>query len=288
MKTRMAFKAIRSMLLSVIVLLPLQVNLGIIPTNNESNTDSGIVAHEGEVPPSAQPKVVLLDIKEEYCDTECFLKKNSQTVEFLARTFGIDSSYIYEDLIKKNDNTSYNEYNIGLIKDNKGLKEYASFEEGLIEYLIIFTNSNPNLISGEYVPYEGNSSYVVDLIKYFTGIYTNVDYLTAVAIGAAESGYYQVKYMLASNNIYGGMTYNQTLIKYKNIEYGVLSYIRLLSRAYYGKGLTDLESIGQVYCPTYNAYGQKVASPHWINLVNNARTNYANSGSTVTIEQLIG
>ncbi len=288
MKTKMAFKAIRSMLLSVIILLPFQVGFGIIPIGGGSNDNTEAIAYDSEVPPSAQPKVVLLDIKEEYCDIECFLKRNSDTVEFMAKTFGIDSSHIYEDLINRNDFAPYNEYNIGLIKDAKGLKEYGSFEEGLIEYLIEFAALNPALVTNTVTPYTGAADYVVDLIKYFTGIYTNVDYLTAVSIGAAESGHYRVAYMLAANNIYGGMTYNQTLIKYKNIEYGVLSYVRLLSRAYFGRGLTDLESIGQVYCPVYNAYGQKVASPHWIYLVNNAKAMYADSYSEVGVEQLIG
>lgn len=286
MKTKMAVKAIRSMLLSVIVLLPFQVSYG-IPTF-ESNNHTETVQMDSEVPPSAQPKVVLLDIKEEYCDTECFLKKNADTVEFFAKTFGIDSSHIYEDLIKKNENTSYDEYNIGLIKDSKGLKKYSSFEEGLIEYLIGFAKTNPALVSKENIPYKGSAEYVVNLIKYFTNIYTNVDYLTAVSIGAAESGHYRVAYMLANNNIYGGMTNNQTLIKYKNIEYGVMSYIRLLSKNYYGRGLTDIYSIGRVYCPTYDANGQKIASPHWVNLVSNAKAKYAGSTNEMTVAELNG
>lgn len=286
MKAKMALKAIRSMLLSVIVLLPFQVSYG-IPTIERSN-NAETVQMDNEVPPSAQPKVVLLDIKEEYCDTECFLKKNADTVEFFAKTFGIDSSHIYEDLIKKNDNTSYDEYNIGLIKDSKGLKKYSSFEEGLIEYLIIFAKTNPTLVSNTIKPYTGDSKYVIDLIKYFTNIYTNVDYLTAVSIGAAESGHYKVAYMLAKNNIYGGMTYNQSLITYKNIEYGVMSYIRLLSKSYYGQGLTDIYSIGRVYCPVYDGNGQKIANPHWINLVSSAKVRYADSYSEITVSQLNG
>lgn len=287
MKSKMAVNAIRGMLLSVIVLLPFHIKFGIVPTSTES-TNSQSLSYEGEVPPSAKPNIVLLDIKEEYCDTECFLKQNKDTVEFLAKTFGIDSSYIYEDLIKKNEELSYNEYNIGLIKDTKGLKEYGSFEEGLIEYLFVFAKENPNLVSNKIVPYTGASTYVEDLIKYFTGIYENVDYVTAVSIGAAESGYYKVAYMLANNNIYGGMTNNQTLIKYKNIEYGVLSYIRLLSKSYFGRGLTDLYSIGRVYNPVFTENGQKIANPHWINLVTSAASKYAGTYTEISVTQLNG
>ena len=92
--------------------------------------------------------------------------------------------------------------------------------------------------------------------------------------------------MLANNNIYGGMTYKQTLIKYKNIEYGVLSYIRLLSKNYFGKGLTTLESIGRVYNPTFDANGNKVANPYWLNLVNKTKLYYTDTAPEVTIEQL--
>ncbi len=283
----MAVNAIRGLLLSVVILLPFHVTFGINPTSGNGSNKVEAAHYDSEVPPSAEPKVVLLDIKEEYCDTECFLKKNKDTVEFFAKTFGIDSSYIYEDLIKKNDNSSYDEYNIGLVKDTKGLKKYGSFEEGLIEYLFGFAKENPQLVTNTVVPYEGNSEYVIDLIKYFTSIYSNVDYLTAVSIGAAESGHYRVKYMLANNNIYGGMTYNQTLIKYKNIEYGVLNFVRLLSKSYFGRGLNTIESIGVVYNPTYNANGIKIANPHWVNLVNSAKAMYANTYSEVAVSELI-
>lgn len=286
MKSRLAFKAIRNTLLSAIILLPLQANVGLLPTvEHDSNMDT--IAYESDVPPSATPRVVLLDIKEEYCDTECYLKKNADTVEFLSQTFGIDSSHIYADLIETNKDMPYVENNIGLLKDSNGnLYEYNSFERGLIEYLYKFANANPRLVDNTRVPYKGKSDYVLNLIKYFTKIYDNVDYLTAVSIGAAESGYYQVKYMLESNNVYGGMTSNHTLIKHKNIEYGVLSYIRLLSRNYYGKGLNTLESIGRVYCPVFDEAGNKIARPHWINLVNTAKSKYAGTYTDITIEEL--
>lgn len=113
-----------------------------------------------------------------------------------------------------------------------------------------------------------------------------MDYLTAVSIGAAESGYYKVTYMLKANNIFGGMSSNG-LIKYKNIEYGVLSYVRLLSKNYYGKGLNTLESIGRVYCPAYDKNGQKVASSHWINLVSKAKEYYSGDDSDISIAMLV-
>ncbi len=284
MKKGLAKKAIQNMLCSIVVLLPLQLNVDTIGTPNEYRTTQETVISEEEVPPSAQPRVVLLDIDGIYCDTECFLKKNSETVEFLADTFGIESKYIYEDLIRINENVVYNEYNIGRIKDSKGYIKFDSFEQGLIEYLFKFANENKNLVANERTPYKGSSEYVIELIKYFTSIYDNVDFLTAVSIGAAESGHFKATYMMNCNNIYGGMSKN-SLIKYRNIEYGTLSYIRLLSKNYFGKGLTTIESIGKVYCPTF-VNGTKVASRHWLNLVGKMKSIYASEEPNTTIEVL--
>lgn len=289
MKHTVANKAIKNMVLSAIVLLPFQLNTGIIPEGNiglASDSNTKTLAME-EVPPSASPRVVLLDLEGKYYSIESFLDEKSDTIEFMSKTFGIDYEYIYEDLIKINEKYIYEKNNIGKLTDKDGkLKTFKSFEEGLIEYLYSFASKNPRLVSKKITPYTGNAQYVEDLIKYFTDIYDNVDYVTAVSIGAAESGYYKVKYMLRANNVYGGMSKNG-LIRYKNIEYGVLSYIRLLSKSYYGKGLTTLESIGRIYCPIINSQGQKVARPHWIDLVNTAKRKYADSYEVVTVAELL-
>lgn len=290
MKNYMAKMAIKNMIFSVpaIVLLPIQLAAGIIPTGGleVANTDATAPVVE-EVPPSASPRVVLLDLEGKYYSIESYLDEKYDTIEFLGKTFGIDSLDIYEDLVNKNEKYIYEKNNIGRLVDKNGeLKTFKSFEEGLIEYLFDFASKNPKLVSNKTTPYTGSADYVVDLIKYFTGIYDNVDYLTAVSIGAAESGYYKVKYMLNCNNVYGGMGKNG-LIKYKNIEYGVLSYIRLLSKNYYGKGLNTLESIGRVYCPTTTASGAKVASAHWINLVTTAKSKYAGTEEIIEVGRLL-
>lgn len=193
-------------------------------------------------------------------------------IKFFSEIFG----YNYEDVLnnlKEINNETYNEHNIGNIKNNRDeLIKFKSFEYGLIEY---FYNLNKEKIlkkTNKYVPYVGNSEYIEDLIIYFSSIYDNVDSKILLSIGAAESGYYKVKYMLRQNNIYGGMSSNG-LIKYNNIELGVLTYVRMMSRNYYAKGLTNLYSIGKVYCPTYEN-GIKIASPHWISLINKALTKY--------------
>lgn len=289
MKTIMAVKAMKNMVFSAMVLLPLQANIGTLPIMDtdktfveEANTQESI-----ELPPSGQPKVVLLDLEEKYCDIDCFLSQKDDTIEFMSKTFKMESSLIKESLHVVNSEGAFDELNIGLLKNKDGeLKKFRSFEEGLIEYLIEYTKNNPSSVSNKRTPYTGGAEYVEDLIKYFTNIYDNVDYLTAISIGAAESGYYKVSYMLKSNNIYGGMS-NSGLIKYKTIEHGVLTYIRMLEKNYYNKGLTTLESIGRVYCPTYGANGYKMASPHWINLVNAAKKKYAGTEEKIEVASLL-
>lgn len=200
------------------------------------------------------------------------LNIKEKEIKFFSEIFG----YNYEDVLnnlKGINNETYNEYNIGNIKNNKDeLIKYNSFEYGLIEYFYNLNKEKSLKKTNKYVPYTGDSLYVENLIIYFSSIYDNVDSKLLLGIGAAESGYYKVKYMLRLNNIYGGMS-SKGLIKYNNIELGVLTYVRMMSKNYYAKGLTNLYSIGKVYCPTYEN-GSKIASPHWISLINKALIKY--------------
>ena len=68
----------------------------------------------------------------------------------------------------------------------------------------------------------------------------------------------------------------------------IFCYIRLLlSKNYFGKGLTTVRSIGRIYCPITNEYGKKIASPHWINLVNTAKSKYKNFRGEITIQDIL-
>lgn len=280
------YKNIRSIICSLALILPIHIGTGMLFSSfgiNTSNNNS-LIAYEVYEP--SDNNVVILDLNKNYCDIACYLSDNNDTVEFLTKTFGIDKDLIKEDLISRNKDVAYNINNIGLLKDKSGnLKDFGSFEKGFIEYLFDYAKKNPINVSKKYVPYEGKADYVVDLIRYFTNIYNNVDYVTAVAIGAHESGYYKVKYMLRYNNVYGGMGSNG-LIKHKNIEYGVLSYIRMLSIYYYGAGLNTVESIGRVYCPS-KIDGKTVARPSWVKNVKIAMNYYKDSYEEVSVSKLI-
>lgn len=216
-----------------------------------------------------------------------YLEEKKDTIAFFAKAFG----YNYDDVIKDLQNKNETEEifimtNIGFLKnENNELLNFENFEYGLIEYFYNLNKTKQLKRHNKYIPYEGNPSYVENLIRYYSNIYSKVDQTLMLSIGAAESGYYKVKYMLKKNNIYGGMSTNG-LIRHDNIELGVLSYVRMMSKNYYDKGLTTKAAIGRVYCPVFEN-GAKKASSHWINLVTIAESKYQNYQKEIKINDII-
>ena len=221
-------------------------------------------------------------------DADYYINNNINTLKFFSEAFGYELEAITENIKQRNiDILEIEETNIASLKDEEGnIKIFPNTEYGIVEYFYELNKDNLLERKRKLVPYEGNSEYVEKLIMYYTTIYTNVDRTTALSIGAAESGYYQVKYMLRYNNVYGGMSKNG-LIRHDNIELGVLEYIRLLSNNYFGKGLTTVSEIGYVYCPTLNDNGIKVPSSHWINLVTKAQGKYETYTEDITLESIM-
>lgn len=217
-----------------------------------------------------------------------FIDKYIDTIKFFSNMFGFDVEFIKDDLIQRNlNNTVLNENNLGGLKNsNDELMDFPNVEYGISEYFFELSNLYPEKKENKIISYTGDSDYIEKLIIYYTNIYEEVDTTLALSIGAAESGYYKVKYMLQKNNVYGGMGTNG-LIVYDNIEIGVLKYIRLLSKSYFKKGLTTKETIGRKYCPQINSNGEKVASAHWINLVTKAENKYSSYTKDITIEDII-
>ena len=281
MKRKRINNILKSILICLVVLIGFQLG-----TNANHIKTSLTNTKETNVENQAK-KVALMDLNQEYCDAKCILDKNDKVVTFLTKTFGINKDAIVDNLMEINKDSAVNELNIGKITDAQGnLVSYNSFDRGLIEYLYRFANNNPGLVDNTHVGYTGSREYVENLIKYFTKLYPEVDYLTVISIGAAESGYYTASGMLYVNNVYGGMG-SGGLIRYKNIEYGILSYVKYLADNYYAMGLTTVESIGYKYCPSIDANGNKVTSPHWLNLVARAKGVYANTSNDVTIDILV-
>jgi hypothetical protein len=220
-------------------------------------------------------------------DLDYYIDKNKDTITFFTKAFGYNlDDVIYDLKTREKENSVFISTNIGYLKDDNGnLKVYDSFEYGLIEYFYDLINNHANLRHQTYEPYNGSADYVEKLIMYYSHIYKNVDPSVMLSIGAAESGYYEVKYMLNYNNVYGGMS-SYGLIRHNNIELGVLSYIRMMSKNYYAKGLDTIYEIGYVYCPSYE-YGYKSASSHWISLVERAMNKYQNYNQNITINEII-
>jgi len=258
-----------------------------IPLRNNKLLNNNIsYLEENEVELAGPKEEVTVNPRE----IDGYITYYENEIKFFAKTFGVDYDVVVEDLHKRYDErpSEFESTNLGFILNkNKEVKTFETTEIGIVEYFYDFVERNPKKVNNKRVPYTGGSKYVEDLIVYYTKhIYKNVDTSIALSIGACESGYYKVKYMLRSNNVFGGMS-SKGLIKYKNIEYGVLSYIRLLSRNYFGKGLTTIPRIGYVYCPTYDSNGNKQASQHWISLVSTAMGKYKKYTYDITATDLL-
>ena len=199
-----------------------------------------------------------------------FLTNNTDIIKFMSDMFQVDNEVLLNKL--REDYQSIN------------LLDTDDLDRTLLDYMIALEDSNPEMFSNTLNTSDPSKEYMVALIKYFCDYYGNVDFSIAAAIAQIESGY-SAKSMLNKNNIFGGMS-SGGLIKYKNIEYGIYSYIKLLSEGYFGKGLTTVEAIGRVYNPTYNEAGVKIAKPSWVANVSNAMSDYSVM-DTVEIEALL-
>lgn len=177
------------------------------------------------------------------------LTKNQKEIDFYANMFEIDKQILINKITQ--------DYKLFLNKD---------FDKTLIQYLETLEEQEENIFKQDIVKNIKSKDYMLGLISYFTKIYDNVDFNIAASIAMVESGY-SSKYMLNKNNVFGGM-YQGKLIQYKNIEYGIYKYIKILSEGYFAKGMDTIEKIGIIYNPTLDNNGNKVAKPSWVYNVN--------------------
>jgi hypothetical protein len=82
--------------------------------------------------------------------------------------------------------------------------------------------------------------------------------------------------MLSKNNIYGGMN-NSKLLSYKNLSYGILTYVKLMNDKYYNIGLTNLGSIAKKFNPGH---------PEWITNVKSVMSKFDNSTDIKSLDEL--
>ncbi len=199
-----------------------------------------------------------------------FFNLNQAKINFYADAFRIDRE-VLSNLIKEN----YLALDI-LNTENS--------DKVLIDYLFTLETEQKNLFNYNVVNNEPTKDYMVSLIKYYSNIYSDIDFKIASAIAEIESGY-SSKYMLKCNNIFGGLASGK-LIKYRTIEYGILKYIKLLNDGYFAKGLSTVEKIGRKYNPMMTANG-KTANPYWVKNVSNAMNHYDNVTEINNIEELM-
>lgn len=197
-----------------------------------------------------------------------YLEEHITNIEYICNIFGINKDIVINNI--KDNYTSVDLYNID------------DFDKFLVDYLLELEDIDKTLFNNDLVPSSSSKEYIVALIKYFSNMY-NVDFTIAASIAEVESSY-TASYMLYCNNIYGGI-YNGRLIRYKNIEYGVLKYIKLLSDGYFNKGLDTITEIGAVYNPVVEN-GVRYAKPVWVNNVSNALERYMEHDD-VTINDLV-
>lgn len=230
------------------------------------------------------------EVKIENDEFDVTLTSYTEQIKFFAKTFGIKHDVILDDLKARraaNKELGFEETNIGYLKDSNGnINKYSSIERGIVEYFYNFAEKNPKKVNTKRVPCTAKAGYIKNLVIYYTKhIYTNVDTTVALSIAQIESGY-RAKGMLKANNIHGGMSKGH-LVKYRNIEYGVLSYIKLLSKGYYGKGLNTVAKIGKKYNPTFDSNSNKIANPKWVSSVKSVMPKMKKLNFDIDIKDLI-
>lgn len=256
----------KGMIISGMVLI---VILGIIIINHKSIKKYKSLTLTYNVLEKKQAYV--LDETEELKEVDYFLDKYSDEINFLADVFQIKRDTL---LIKINQ-----DYDKIISMDSNNI------EKNLIDYLLELEKSESYLFNNKVIPCNKSKDYMVSLISYYSNIYSDVDFLTAAAIAKVESNYTS-SYMLKKNNIFGGMSGGR-LISYKNIEYGILRYIKLLSDKYYSKGITSIEDISYSYNPTYNENGVKIANNTWSANVSKAKEIFLEYKNITNLDELL-
>ena len=208
-----------------------------------------------------------------------FINENRGLFEFYADTFAIKIEDLEEQLILSNDTNSFNKYDIA----NSG-SIYDSLDINIIDYLYELEDSNPKLFNKKNNKNDKSKDYIYNLLNYYCNLY-NVDYQILASIAYIESGNLNAKGMLNKNNIYGGMSNSNKLISYRNISYGVLSYVRLMKNKYFDKGLDTVESIGYVFNPVM-INGKKTVNSKWLNNVNSVLSKFDNTTIINSINDL--
>jgi hypothetical protein len=209
---------------------------------------------------------VIPPVKKDILDS--FINTNEPILKFWANTYEINYTYLRNQIIINNcDNmTSFNSQDIF----NTG-NTYPSVDNDVYNYLYSLEISNPELFGNSGTGCNQSNDYVLGLVDYYSLLYPNVDTSIAKAIIEVESGF-SSSYMYSKNNLFGIMGYGG-LIKYKNINYGVLKFMQYLDGNYFSQGINTVAGIGYSYNPVVNN-GVKSANPNWVGKITNAMGRY--------------
>ena len=213
-------------------------------------------------------------------DIISFVESNINIFSFYADTFAITIDNIINSLELDNQFNIFNYKDIG----NTGI-EYNNLDKNIIDYLFNLEKRKPKLFNKSVIANTNSKEYIYKLLNYYTNLYGNVDYQTLASIAYIESGNLNSKYMLSRNNIFGGMS-SSGLISYRNISYGVLIYVKMMSINYYAKGLTTLETIGKKYNPI-EVNGVKIANPKWVSNINSISYKFSNEEKNVDLNSIL-
>ena len=226
-------------------------------------------------------EVLALSINstEEYDNVTDFIYNNFEIFNYYAKTFAIDLENIESLLIMANKGKTFNKNDIA----NSGVI-YDSLEVNIIEYLFDLEDKHPELFNNNVVKNTRSKYYIYNLINYYCNLY-ELDYQLLASISYVETGNMKANNMLSKNNVYGGMTYNKQLIGYKNINYGVLTYVRMMKYKYIDKGLDTVDKIGYVFNPIV-INGVKTVNPHWLGHVNSTLPKFDNTIKITCIKDL--
>ena len=198
------------------------------------------------------------------------LESYSDQIKFYAKVFAIDEDVLYHKLQEN--------------YDTLNIEANQAIDQTIIDYLFNLEKEDKTLFNNKLVPGNGvDKKYILSLIDYYCSIYSNVDFAIAASIAHIESGF-RAKTMLKNNNIFGGMTKGK-LISYKNIEYGILKYIKLLNDGYFTQGLTNIDTIGRKYNPVMEN-GVKKANPIWVKNVKSVLSKYQEYNDFINILEL--
>ena len=184
-----------------------------------------------------------------------FINNNIKIFQFYADTFEINIDTLKDQIIINNKDQIFNEKDI----TNSGIV-YDSLDKNLINYLFQLEKTNPKLFQNKHIngsKYSRNDIY--KLLEYYCSVYSDVDYKTLASITYIETGNLNSSYMLNKNNIYGGMS-NNGLLSYKNMSYGVLTYVKLMNDKYYQVGLNTIDKISKKFNPGHSEWAGNVKS----------------------------